>query len=389
VNKKLQELFILHFLNDGVRTSFIILLPFIAKDLHITYAQVGFLGSSQPLISSLLAIPTGYVAARFGGFRLLITLLLIYALSAVGIALSTSVVMIIVTFLISAFGFGMFHTIGFALVGKASEKTNIGRNMGDFTSVGELGRIIIPPAAVFVASLSNWRLTMLGVGGIGILLYVFFRFIRPVTEPHIAGIGEIQETKKEFILALTVLLKKKQLLLVALSGIIDAFASSPIYVFLPFLLISKGFTAPQMGIITAAFFAGGFIGKSALGRIVDKKDNKKVLLISELSMAVVLVLLTLITNFAIMLVIGFILGIFTKGTYPVIQTLYSQVVQQFHYNKIYAVGELCSGLGAMASLLFMGIVADRYSIQPVFYISAFSAVATLIPILLLQRVQKN
>jgi len=45
-------------LNDGVRTAVITLLPFMAKDISLSLAQVGFLGSSQPLIGALIALPT-------------------------------------------------------------------------------------------------------------------------------------------------------------------------------------------------------------------------------------------------------------------------------------------------------------------------------------------
>ena len=63
--KSLKEINILHFLNDGVRSTFVTLLPFIAKDLHISLSSIGFLGSAQALFGSLLALPAGFLSSRF------------------------------------------------------------------------------------------------------------------------------------------------------------------------------------------------------------------------------------------------------------------------------------------------------------------------------------
>lgn len=71
---QLKELLILHFLNDGVRTTIIVLLPLIAVDLSLSLTQVGFLGSSQPLIGALLALPTGYILGKLGGYKVILTI---------------------------------------------------------------------------------------------------------------------------------------------------------------------------------------------------------------------------------------------------------------------------------------------------------------------------
>lgn len=78
---------VLHFLNDGFRTTFVTLLPFIAKDLSLNLSTVGFLGSTQALLASFLSLPAGFLAARFGGVHFLTYLLIIYSLGAFGVIL--------------------------------------------------------------------------------------------------------------------------------------------------------------------------------------------------------------------------------------------------------------------------------------------------------------
>lgn len=363
-----------------------VLLPFIAKDLTISLAVVGFLGSAQPLIASLLALPTGFIASRIGGFHLLIMLLIIYSLGALGIAFSPNIWIVILMFFLGAFGFGMFHTVGFALVAKNSEGKNIGRNMGDFTSVGEIGRVAIPPLAVFATSFIGWRFTFIGIACIGLFAYLFFRlFIKPHESYAFKKDPLAKESYKDFRNHIALLFKTKKFLLVTITAIFDSLASSPIYIFLPFFLLAKGLHPIEYGFATATFFVGSLLGKTMLGRGVDKLGNLKVFFVSELAMAGMLFLLPSLFNFFLILIASLLLGVFTKGTSPVVQTLFSQMTEKEHYNKVFAISELTIGLAAVVAQIALGFIAEAFDISLVFYICGSLAVFAIFPCLLLAK----
>lgn len=381
---------ILHFLNDGVRTTFVTLLPFIAKDLKISLATVGFLGSFQPLIASMMALPAGFLASRLGGFSFLIFLLIIYSTGALSTAISPSLPFIILAFFLGALGFGMFHTVSFSLVAKISDKEKVGKNMGDFTSVGDIGRVAIPPAAVFLVSFVGWRVSMVTVALIGFTAFLVLRLFQPKKEEHHLIDDSLEkETTKEFISHVIRLLKTKKLAFTLLAGIIDSLASSPVYLFLPFLLLSKGVQSTQYGIITGAFFMGSLLGKNFLGRTVDKIGNLKVFVLSEVFMAVILILLTFSTNFVAILVLSLLLGTFTRGTTPVIQSMLSNTSHKIHYNKIYALSEMFIGIAAVITVILMGIIAEKTSVLFVFYASAILALLAISPALFLFKTEEN
>lgn len=379
MNKKIRELLVLHFLNDGVRTIFTTFLPFIAKDLSLTLSQVGFLGSSQPLIASILALPTGFFAHRLGGFHVLIYLLLIYSFGALGVFAAYDIWMLVFAFLLGAVGFGMFHTIGFSLIAKNSAHNKIGRNMGDFTSIGEIGRIALPPLAVFASTFIGWRITMVLVAGIGVSAFIYFRFFQRTKEDY--SFASTKESPAIFFKTMLELLRIKVFRLVLLTGIIDSLASSAMYIYLPFLLLGKGITITEFGIVIAAYFFGSLVGKTLLGRSVDKLGNIKVFIGSEISMAVVLLLLLFISGFFPLLILSFLLGGFTKGTSPIVQSLFSHVAHSSHYDRIYAVSELAIGLSAVATIIAMGFIAQDFGIQYVFYLSAFFALLAIAPVI--------
>ncbi len=389
MNKSIKELLVLHFLNDGIRTTFVSMLPFIAKDLSFSLASVGFLGSAQPLLASILALPTGFVAARIGGFHLLTTLLLVYSAGAVITAFSQSFLTVVGAFMLGALGFGMFHTVGFSLVAKNSKDTNIGQNMGEFTSVGDIGRVLIPPLAVFLAGLFGWRVAMLILATFGLLSFAILHFVKPKETYGIEGKKLDKETHKDFLIHLTRLLKDKKLLLIMTTAIIDSLASGAIYIFLPFLLFAKGVNVAQYGIAIAMFFAGSLFGKIVLGRGVDKIGNVKVFIFSEVLMAITLLLLTFFSHYLILLLFSFLLGFFTKGTSPVVQTMFSQVAKKIHYNKIYALSELSIGVSALIAIVLMGVIADRIGIVFVFYTACVFALLAIFPALFLSKMEKE
>ena len=383
---KLKELFILHFLNDGIRTTFVVLLPFIAKDLSFSLGQAGFLGSSQPLIAALLAIPTGFIMSKFGGFRIILSLLLIYSLAAIAISFSFNISVLFLTYFASALGFGMFHTIGFALTAQSSTHKDVGRNMGNFTSIGEIGRISIPPLAVFTTSLAGWRPTIAILGIIGAFLFFVFKLLSPGRDNYSLGSEKRNDQNyKSFFKDLVFLFKRKHSLFITSAAIVDSLASSPIYVYLPFLLVFKGNSPFQLGIAMAGFFIGSLAGKTLLGRSVDKFGNFRVFIISELCMAVSLFLIAQTSNFFILVGLASLLGIFTKGTSPVVQTMFSQLADKEHYHKVYAVSELATGLSAVVTIVIMGIVADRTGINTIFYVCSVLAVVASFPIYIFSR----
>lgn len=383
---QLKELFLLHFLNDGVRTTFILLLPFIAIDLSLSLTQVGFLGSSQPLIAALLALPTGFIMGKFKEFQVILLLLFVYSLAAMGVSLAPNVVILVCTYLLASLGFGMFHTVGFSLTAKSSNTTDVGRNMGNFTAVGDIGRIIIPTAAVFISSYIGWRTTMVIIGLIGLLLFFVFRLtIKPkITESSSA----VFQTYKEFLKDVITMFKQKHALSIIIAAIIDTLASSPIYVFLPFLLLKKGESPVELTITMGGFFVGSLIGKTLLGRGVDRFGNKAIFIFSEVCMAISILFIAHSNQIILILLLATLLGGFTKGTSPVIQTMFSQLSHRDHYHKVFAVSELVIGLASMLTIMAMGIIADKAGILWIFYLTAALAILATLPIYALSKTKK-
>lgn len=386
MERDLKELTILHFLNDGIRTTFVAVLPFVAKELSLNYKYVGFLSSSQSLFMTILAIPAGFVAASFGGFKTLILVLLFYSSGAILLGLSPNIYILTLAYFMGAVGFGMFHTIGFALVAKSSKHTNIGKNMANFTVIGDMGRIAVPPVVVLAASIYGWRISMLILGAIGLLTFGAFKLFGPKKDrKDLKEVIEKKENYRDFVKNTLLLFKIRKLQFLSIAAMIDAFASSPIFIFLPFILLSKGITTAQFGIITGIYFMGSLIGRKFLGIAVDKYGGAAVFTFSEIAMAILLIILISTNYLYLIAVLCFVIGSFTRGTSPIIQSMFSHLVEPNLYHKVYAASEICVGGAAATALLLTGVVAYYFGSTSVYYISACLAVMATIPIFFLKK----
>lgn len=383
---QMKELLILHFLNDGIRTTLVVLLPLIALDLSLSLTQVGFLGSSQPLIGALLALPTGFILGKFGGYKVILSLLFVYSLGVLVAAFALNIPLLFVAYFIAALGFGMFHPAGFALTANISADNSVGRNMGNFTAIGEIGRVALPPIAIFASAIIGWRLTFGIVGVVGIILFLFAKFFIPAKDVYNLQIKtEVPENHKQFLKHAFSLFQNKKAKYIALAAIIDSLACSPIYVYLPFLLVAKGNDPMQLSIAMGGFFVGSLIGKSLLGRYADRFGHQKVFMFSEFFNAIALILITLTSDFFLLVFFAVLLGTFTKGTSPVVQTLFSQLADKNHYHKIFAVAELIITIASVTAITLLGIFADRTGITIVFYSGAILSLVAILPVFILSE----
>lgn len=389
MNQFLYALFSLHFLNDGIRTGIITLLPFVSRDLHLSFTMVGFLGSSQGFLGAIMSLPAGFFAGRIGGYKLILLSLLAYSIGALGIGASPNLLILILTFYLTAIGFGTFHVVSFALVSRLSQKNNIGSNVGNFAALGDAGRVLIPSIALFAIPYFGWRFTYAGIAILGML---FFGVLMLVSQrKRFLSLQNFQtdETHVEWIKQVALLFKKKNLLLTVVAAVVDGLAGNPIYIFLPFLLLAKGVSVTMLGIFTGLYFAGSLSGKSVLGRGVDKFGNTRIFIAAELLMALLLISLASLSQIFLLLPLAYLLGLFARGTTPVITSFFSQVSHSDHYEKVFAISETFLSITATFSPIVMGIIADRSGITSVFYVAAFFAILACVPILFLNKARTN
>ncbi|HEX3082456.1 MAG TPA: MFS transporter [Candidatus Saccharimonadia bacterium] len=375
-SSRLAQLGSLHILNDGFLASYLLLLPFIARSQHLNLTQVGSLGTVISAASIVLALPAGYLAAKFGGLRTLVAALFVYATGMLGAGVFGHYYWLLVVFGLGGIGFGVFHPIAFALIAKWSVKETRGRAMGNFTAIGDVGRIGISAALSFVVAYIGWQNTALVYATVALVAaVVFYRFLRSQQdtssqEKKVAGPP----------MALRAIAKNRRFVLAMAASACDGFASASLYVFLPFLLLKRGVSPAFLGTFTGAFFVGNLLGKVMLGRTVDKLGSIKVFIASEILMAGFIFMLANSTALPVIVFCAVVLGAFTKGTLPVLQAMLSESVEHHgNFEKAFGLSALVASTAVTVAPFVLGFVSDKLGIIPAFNVMAVVALCAIVP----------
>ncbi|MEK7495135.1 MAG: MFS transporter [Patescibacteria group bacterium] len=384
MKNKLTQIFALHFFNDGFLASIILLLPFIKQDLNLSLTQVGILTSILSISGILLSLPAGYFGHKIGAIKILSFAIFFYSIGFIAVGFSFSYFYLVISFLIAALGFGIFHPIAFSLVAKWTPLDKLGRAMGNFTAVGDVGRIALSSTVAFIIVAIGWQKTSIIYGIISLFSIFLIIFFNNKDEEDV-------ETKKNKVeINYWQIIKNSKFIFALLTTFFDNLASSALFIFIPFLFLQRNVNPSTLGIFTSAFLIGNLIGKTTLGRLSDKYTNTKIFIMAEFFMAVFIVLLTLSYSQFLIIIVSVILGALTAGTIPVRSTMITESTQHHkEYEKVFGIGSFVANIATSLAPVILGFVADKYGIINAFNASAMFALFAIIPAYIYGREKNN
>jgi len=384
MKKEAVQINVLHVLNDGCKASLVLFLPSLAKEFAISLTKVGFLASAVNSLEILLALPASHLATKIGGKKILLGTVFFWAAGFLLLGIAQNYLLIIPAFIIAGIGFGSFHPVAFALVSRMFEKGTRGKQLGNFTALGDLGRVGLASLVTVVIVYIGWRYASILIS---LLLFIIGFYFLHVSKKEIPMIEEKESTE---VISYKNMMKNKNFLLSSLSFCMDSLASSSLFVFIPFLLLQRHVPYVFLGVLTSTFFIGNMFGKVVLGRLVDMFGNTRVFVISEILMAIFIIILSNSTWLPLIIISSVILGVFTKGTVPVLTTMVSESFEhQKGIEKAFGLNALFVGIATTTAPFLLGFLSDTFGIATAFHFSAGFALVATIPALLLERAHKG
>ena len=377
-----------HIIIDGLFESVPILLSFMVISFGASEKETGIIISLAMMGSTLCGLFTIFFTRYFGLLRTVSLIILLYGIGFFTNAFSEHVYLAGFCFIIAIAGYSVFHNVAFTYLTSNSDRRFLGKAMGNFTAIGDIGRIPFASLAGFIAAVSmfgfsGWRIVCLsyGLGAICFAGYLFFFSFYPMgkNDQKALPMTGVQKLFPSFSL-----LRNHQCALTISANILDAFGSDQIFTFLPYLLFAKGIDPKIIGTFALAFTVGCFLGKVVCGRMVDLFGTRKVFVISEVIMAILLVILVLGHQVFIIVGASLLLGIVTKGTIPAIQTIITEPFREKrNYDDIFAISTFFRGTINMLTPLLFGFIASFFSIHWIYVIMAIAAICAIIPVLIM------
>jgi MFS family permease len=365
-----------HAITDWYTGTLYIVLPYIAKDLGLTYSQVGILMGWNSFSSFFVNLPGGFIVDTVGKTRLLLGLAL--ALTGLpyfflGFSGSYAMAMIVVTFV--GIGTNLWHPAALSFLAKRYPERK-GYAMAVHVMGGNLGNTLAPLAIGVALTFWTWRkvliLNFLPGAAMGLLLWVLLAKAGTV---RAEGQGKTLALKEYWVAVRTMVQNRNILLLCTMAGI-RSMTSQGLFTFLPIYLVYELKYSPALvGIYLTIMRAAGIFATPISGTISDKTGRRPILTAGLLiSSLLLIVLVSLRLNYLFIAVLG-ILGFFLFSLQPVIlawmMDLAPQNIGGTTVSALFGIQSLFAGFAPP----ICGFIADRFGILSSFYFLAFTIFA--------------
>ncbi|NMB66663.1 MFS transporter [Candidatus Woesearchaeota archaeon] len=321
-------------------------LPLYAKALGATEILLGLISAFSPLAGILFSFPVGLLSDKIGKKKLLIISGVIFMISPLMyLFINNPIWLIPIRF---------FHGIATAILGPvisaiiiSKYQNNKGEKLGIYSSSTLVGRTLAPLLGGFIISyfttsnlpISNYKYVYITAFLLSIPVFLCILFL----EKDKSSNKKVHI--KDFYINLRYFLKNKRLLSTSLVEMASYFSYGVLETYLPIYLSKLEIPAYQIGIIFSLQIFSIAITKPFFGKLSDKIDKKKQILIGIMILGFSISLLGFFSSIIIESVIGIFFGLGLS---------FSTIATNSYIGEITKKDKLGSSLGLFSSLMDIG-----------------------------------
>ncbi|MGB0576632.1 MAG: MFS transporter [Alphaproteobacteria bacterium] len=300
-----------HFISHFYVICLAPLLPAMAADLKVGYAELGLITSGFFLAGATLQMPAGMLVDRIGAKRVLFVGMFILSSAITLAGLTESYWALLILFMIAGAGNCVFHPCDYVIMSSSISEDKLGRAFSIHSFSGSAGFFAVPLLMPFLEGLTDWRtaLFIAGVCGLvvaGVILLLQSVLIDTASRKKKES-GQLRRTK-DALLSRRIL--SHFVYFITSSAATSALAGLTIVV----LVAHYGVTKSLAGFVLLAYLIAASVGVIAGGIIADKTKRHDLVLIATMLVAAVATAIaaTGLVTFWVCVVMLVIAGI-TKG----------------------------------------------------------------------------
>ncbi len=378
-----------HAITHAYSAAFYLLLPFLARDLGLTYSQVGLIVSIRQLVSAVVNVPAGVVVDTLGRRGLLMSLSLAWvAVPYLIVGLTSSYTVMLVAVGVAGIGSFLWHPAAITAISEMYP-TRRGYGLALHELGANLGDTLTPLAAGLLLAALNWRSVLLVTVATGLLLtLVVLRMMtrarrrQTTSSPRAPGV-------KDYVKGLGVLIRNGRLLVLTLVSGVRAMTQLGLSTFLPLYLSNElHVPAPLLGLYLAIVQGSGMVATPIAGTLSDRLGPKRVATAGMLTTSVVVFGFAAL-NLGAAFVAGLaLLGFFVYSMRPAIFRWAIGMVPREYEGA--AVGLLFTSQALLPTAMPIvgGYLGDRYGLLSIFYVIAGTVLVANIALLFVPDVRR-
>src|ERR1700704_171915 len=361
------------------------LFPFMMKDLHLSYQDLGNLVGILGVCWGVFAAVMGGVSDKIGRRKVLIPAIFAFSLLSGLSGLATGFVSLILIRAVMGLTEGSYCPTSFAATNEASEPKRRGFNLGVQQCTFALFGLGVGPilATQLMSIVPSWRWVFWIVAIPGLIVGAFMYWVLRDVAPAKGQSGTTEKTHWVEIFRSRNIVLSMGALLCAMTGVFVLSAMLPNYL-VDYLHLS----AAQMGFVMSAIGFGGFVGQIGVPGLSDILGRKIMAILSFLGAAVLVrvfmgVGATLMFLFALLFVIALCcLGVIGLITGPISTESAPAGLVSSAIGIVVGSGEIFGG-GIAPSIA--GYVAQHYGIQNILYLALIGVALGVVVCLFLKE----
>jgi MFS family permease len=369
-----------HMMTHWYPATFYLLLPLIAKELDLSFSQIGSILTCQFIAGSLSNVPGGMLVDAVGRKGLLMAVALFWVgVPYLAMGFTHTYWMLLACAALVGIGNNFWHPTAIPLLAQ-SYPGRRGLVVSFHAMGGNLGDAIAPLVVGAMLTVLSWRdVVMLNVipGVIASALILLWLGRLDDRRPAIADRagGERPKGRNDMITALRTLLANRTVLMLSLGSAIRAMTASTLLTFLPvFLSGDLGYSPVWVGGCMFTLQAAGFAATPIAGHMSDRMGRRRIIMTSMALSAVVLAFMAVAGRSAAFVFFIAFLGFFLFAIRAVLQAwMLDSTPRNMGGTSIgimFGAQALGAGIGPAAG----GVLADHYGIMATFYFLAITIV---------------
>jgi FSR family fosmidomycin resistance protein-like MFS transporter len=338
-----------HALHDGFTDLLNVLYPLLQAQFGLSYTAIGALKTVYSGAMASGQIPSGLLAVRLGGVRVLATGTLLIAVGYGLAGLTGSLYGVIAGLVLAGLGGSTQHPIGSSLVSAAFTGLRSRTALGTYNFTGDVGKVLLPALFAVIAASLGWQQALIVVATLAVLgAGVILATLKPVPL-HDSRDGESkamagQDRPWAYWLLFSI-------------HIADDLVRTGFMIFLPFLLRDKGADLPTIGLGLSLVFAGGAAGKLVMGWVGHRLGVVPSVILTEVATtALILALLPLSLPLALALLPA--VGLMLNGTSSVLYGTIPEFVSPERRTHAFAIFYTGGSVAGATGPLLSGLLGD-------------------------------
>lgn len=356
-----------HALHDGFTDLLNVLYPLLQSQFGLSYGAIGALKTCYSGAMATGQIPSGHLAERFGGVRILAIGTLLIAAGYCLAGLSGSLYGVVAGLLLAGLGASTQHPIGSSLVAAAYHGPRSRTALGTYNFTGDVGKVLLPALFALIAASLGWQQALVVMAAFAVLgAGIILASLKPIvthgtSEPAKAIAG--QDRPWAYWLLFSI-------------HIADDLVRTGFLIFLPFLLRDKGADLPTIGLGLSLMFAGGAAGKLVMGWVGQKLGVVPSVLLTEAA-TTLLILAALPLSLDVALLLLPAVGLMLNGTSSVVYGTIPEFVSPERRTRAFAVFYTGGSVAGATGPLLFGLFGDVVGLTTALVAVACVALTTL------------